>query len=204
MSIREPYVGEFKKVSLVQFKKDMLKYFGEYFQSAYANEGSIDYAIKSIYDNIHIPTRGTYGAAGYDFYLPYSVPLDLRANYVIIPTGIKCEIKEGYSLILTPRSSAGIKNGFRLRNTIGVIDSDYYNNESNEGHIMLSCQIDSYPIEDVVRKRTCDRDNYTFSTSLTVNDRVVQGIFLPYGIAVNDEDSDVITKRQGGSGSTGV
>ena len=39
-------------------------------------------------------------------------------------TGIAVEIPEGYVGIIAPRSSTGIK-GYTIKNTIGVIDSDY-------------------------------------------------------------------------------
>ncbi len=202
MSIREPYVANFKKVSLVQFKKDMLKYFGDYLKGAYTNEAAIDNFIQLVYDNIKIPTRSTYGAAGYDFYLPYNVPLKKKDNYAIIPTGIKCEINQGYALVLVPRSSAGIKQGFKLRNTIGIIDSDYYNNKDNEGHIMIACQLDSYPLSEENKAKAFS--DYMFTPALYENIRLVQGLLIPYGVAINDEDNDTISERQGGTGSTGV
>ena len=114
-----------------------------------------------------------------------------------IGTGIKCDLskicpvktedgEDGYLdipayLALYPRSSMGMKYGFELLNTVGIIDSDYYNNESNEGHIMVACKV-SEPV------------------TLNRGDRFVQGIITPYYLMEND---NVNNKRIGGMGSTG-
>jgi len=200
MNYELPYVATFKKVSFTQFKKDILNLFEDYFTTAYTNEAELDKQLLLIYNDIKIPTRSTTGAAGYDFYLPFTVPLKKSDNYVKIPTGIKCEIEDGYVLILAPRSSAGIKSGVQLRNTIGVIDSDYYNNKSNEGHILLACTSDSYPLAE----SKSFNSEYFFSTTFEKDVRIVQGMFLPYFVATNDKYNDDLKVREGGTGSTGV
>lgn len=43
----------------------------------------------------------------------------------LLGTGLSVAIPPGYVGLLLPRSSAGHKKGFRLGNTVGVIDSDY-------------------------------------------------------------------------------
>lgn len=66
---------------------------------------------------------------------------------------------------------------------MGIIDADYYNNEDNEGHIMLGLY------------NTTDSD-----VTLAKGERVAQGIFYKYLTA--DGDSADAT-RSGGFGSTG-
>ena len=51
-------------------------------------------------------------------------------------------------LELVSRSSNPLKRFLLLANGVGVIDSDYYNNENNEGHIMF--QFLNFGYEDVV------------------------------------------------------
>ena len=86
-----------------------------------------------------------------------------------------------YSLLmLYPRSSLGIKKGFRLKNTTGVVDADYYNNRNNEGHIMFD--FDSFEEIDFHR-----------------GDKYMQGIIMQYFKV--DEDNTNET-RNGGFGST--
>lgn len=64
--------------------------------------------------------RGTDGSAAFD--LP-TVKYD--PNSGVLNTGIHAAIPAGYAGLLVPRSSAGTKLGLELRNTVGVIDSDY-------------------------------------------------------------------------------
>jgi dUTP pyrophosphatase len=44
---------------------------------------------------------------------------------VIIPTGIKCAIPEGYALLIQPRSGQSAKTKLRVANTPGLIDAGY-------------------------------------------------------------------------------
>ena len=82
------------------------------------------------------------------------------------------------------RSSMAIKRHLALVNSTGIIDSDYYNNEENEGHIMIALL------------------NYGKETvSLEKGERVAQGIFSKY-LITNDDDATGI--RTGGIGSTGT
>lgn len=162
---------KFEKVSFEQFKKDLLK----------ADIGIKENEIEHIYDSIILPTRGTKNSAAYDFRLPYTINVKANDTTPFLPTGIKCELDNDKVLILAPRSSTGTKFGFQLKNTIGIIDSDYYNNSDNEGHIMIRFKVDTdFPFE--------------------ANDRIIQGVILQY---FKVDDDDVRNQRSGGFGSTG-
>lgn len=145
-------------------------------------EEFLKHGLKSDYENIKLPTRGTKNSAGYDFYLPFSVSIKPKEK-VIIPSGIKAYMESDEALLLVVRSSLGIKHGIRLLNQVGVIDSDYYNNESNEGHILIGLENAS--------------DN---PLTLNTEDRIVQGIFIKYLIASNEDKPK--ERRLGGIGST--
>ena len=58
-----------------------------------------------------------------------------NARPILVPTGMKCKLPEGYYLELSVRSSCPLKYWLVLANGVGIIDSDYYNNPDNEGHI---------------------------------------------------------------------
>ena len=85
-------------------------------------------------------------------------------------------------LLLVPKSGLGCKYGMGMENTIGVIDSDYYNNASTEGHIMF--QFTNVGLRDVTIKK---------------GERIGQGIFLPFLKADQDETTG---ERTGGFGSS--
>ncbi len=139
------------------------------------------------YDKIKLPIRSTSGSAGYDFFYNLNDTLTIKPNEsAVIPTGIKAYISNsvGIFLALVPRSSYGFKYGTVLANTIGIIDSDYYNNEDNEGHIMV--KLTNHGDKDLV---------------INPGDKFCQGIFLPYFITQND--APLSDTRTGGIGSTG-
>ena len=82
-----------------------------------------------------------------------------------------------------PRSGLGFKFRLQLNNTVGIIDSDYYNSD-NEGHIFAKLTNDS---------------NEEKTVQIKAGEGFMQGIFVEYGITVDDPATDV---RNGGFGST--
>ena len=160
-------IAEFKKVSKEQFAKDWLDTFG-------TNE--------NVYDEIKLPRRATKGSAGYDFLSTSDIELK-PGETAKIPTGIRVRIDDGWVLKLYPRSGLGFKFRLQLNNTVGIIDSDYYNSD-NEGHIFIKITNDS---------------NEGKTVKLSKGDGFAQGIFVEYGITT-DDDADEI--RNGGFGST--
>lgn len=139
-----------------------------------------------IWEGIELPKRSTKGSAGYDFFFPYGHTEIPAGASLMIPTGIKAYIEPNWVLFEVPRSSLGMNYRIQFDNTIGIIDSDYYNNPKNEGHIFVKITNDS-------------RDGLTcvFETQC----KYCQGIFVPFGITYDD---DVDTVREGGIGSTGA
>ena len=130
---------------------------------------------------IPLPRRATAGSAGYDFICPADVTL-APGEAVTIPTGIRCEMQPGWVLMIFPRSGLGFKHQVHLANTVGVIDSDYFH-AANEGHIMVR----------IVNGGDHD-------VRIARGERFCQGVFLPHGLAEEDE---VLAEREGGFGSTG-
>lgn len=133
------------------------------------------------YEQIKLPRRATVGSAGYDFFAPFCFTL-APGEEITVPTGIRAEIENGYVLMLFPRSGLGFKYRLTLNNTVGVIDSDYFYSD-NEGHIM-------------VRMTNCSKDK---TLTVEAGRGFAQGIFMPFGITV-DDDADGV--RNGGFGST--
>ena len=92
-----------------------------------------------LYSDIIIPKRATKHSAGYDFFSP--VDFDLEPGDIIkVPTGIKVQMNNDEFLSIFVRSSMGFKYNVRLCNQVGIVDSDYYNNIDNEGHIYVALQ----------------------------------------------------------------
>lgn len=161
-------VGKFEKISLEQWHKDF-------------DNDSSKIVDKMLNEIIKIPTRATKGSAGYDIVTPFDIDLQPGESRKI-PTGLKCQVDNGWFLGIFPKSGLGFKYSLRLGNSVGIIDEDYHNNENNEGHIWVKIQNDGYKVVHIdAGKAFC------------------QGIFLPYGITYDDETEGI---RQGGLGST--
>lgn len=171
-------IAKFSKVSFEEFYNGLLQ---GLWVSSDINDKEYD-KLKEMYNNIKLPERKTTGSAGYDFHIPFSITL-APGQTVLIPTGIRCMMEPEWVLKLYPRSGLGFKYRLQLNNTVGIIDSDYYNSD-NEGHIMAKITNDSNE-ENVLK--------------LKLGDGFMQGIFVEYGITVDDNTTG---KRNGGMGST--
>jgi len=153
----------FEKISFEQFKKDISDN-------------------KELYESFLLPKRSTKNSAGYDFKALTSFTLK-KGERKKIPLGVKASLENDEVLMIVVRSSMGFKYNIRLCNQVGIIDSDYYNNSSNEGHIWICLENEG-------------EEDY----SINEGDNICQGIFVKYLTVDNEED--VITKRNGGFGST--
>lgn len=163
-------IAKFEKVSFDQFFKDMMDTFS-----------MLDNTIEETYKNIKLPKRATTGSAGYDFYSPIDFELKLGET-IKIPTGIRCLMDKNWVLQIYPRSGLGFKYQINLCNEVGIVDSDYSNSD-NEGHIFI---------------KLVNRGDKPVTINL--GEAFAQGIFLPYGITVDDDTKGI---RNGGFGSTG-
>ena len=71
-----------------------------------------------------IPSYAHETDAGMDIYSPSEYTI-APGETIIIPTGIKAAIPEGYALLIQPRSGQSAKTKLRVANTPGLIDSGY-------------------------------------------------------------------------------
>ena len=79
-------------------------------------KGTMDYIL---------PTRGTSRSCGYDLASPIDVVIEPHSS-VLIWTNIKAFMQDDEVLEVYIRSSTAIKRDLILKNTVGIIDSDYY------------------------------------------------------------------------------
>lgn len=128
-----------------------------------------------------LPRRETANAAGYDIKSQADVTIK-PGEIKLIPTGLKAYMAEDEVLYLYDRSSNPRKKGIVLINSVGVIDSDYYNNSDNEGHIMGQVM------------NITDKD-----VTITRGERIMQAVFSKF---LKTEDDFAEGKRTGGFGST--
>ena len=100
----------------------------------------------------------------------------------LVKTGLKAYFNEDEALFLATKSSYPFKKGLMLANSIGIIESDYYENEDNDGHIMFA-YYNFLPVDVTLKK----------------HEAAGQAFFQKFLVADNDEADGI---RKGGFGST--
>ena len=155
---------KFEKISFEQFKKD----FGD---------------DRMLYDSYELPKRSTKKSAGYDI-KSLEDGIIKPGEAMTFKTGLKVCMNDDECLYILSRSSQGYKYNVCLINSVGLIDSDFYNNPANEGH--FSVRLVNFGKDDFVVKK---------------GDKLAQGVFSKF-LTVDDEE-EIEGERTGGLGSTG-
>lgn len=148
--------------------------------------------------DIQLPKRSTKNSAGYDFSCAEDVVIESifkkafkaitnkeeeAIKPTLIKTGVKAYMQEDEVLYIYNRSSNPMKKGLVMANSVGVIDSDYFENPDNDGHIMFAFY-----------------NFYPFDVTIKKGDKIGQGIFQKFLITDDDKTEG---ERTGGFGSTG-
>lgn len=139
--------------------------------------------IKLTHTSAKIPTYGSDGAACFDLYAIDNHEISPAGGAKAIPTGLAFEIPQGHVMMVYSRSGHGFKNGVRLANATGVIDSDY------RGEVMV--------------KLTNDGNSWF---DIKSGDRIAQAMIIPVEQVEFDAVDDLSDTERGtgGFGSTGV
>lgn len=142
---------------------------------------------KIVRPGAEVPKYATDGAAAVDLHAHLDRPLHLHpGDTFMIPTGIAININDpGIGAFIYPRSGRATKEGLILKNTVGVIDSDY------QGEIFVAAY---------------NQDRYA-PIYIKPGDRIAQMVFAPVlrAAMIEVKEFNAETKRgAGGFGSTGV
>lgn len=141
-------------------------------------------AVKKLNDLAKLPTRGSDKAAGFDLYAATDADIMIRPHEtVMVGTGLAMAIPESKFGAIFARSGLAAKQGLRLANCVGVIDSDY------RGEIKVALHNDS------------DEEQLVLTGS-----RIAQLVIMDFNTIYFNEvnELDDTTRGSGGFGSTGV
>lgn len=156
------------------------------FSAGYDLVAAEDVVIPSMYNMMEETLENLIVEVAKDQYLSLETMAELtkQADYrpTLVSTGVKCKLEPGTYLELSVRSSTPLKHWLLLANGVGIIDADYYNNESNEGEIFLQI-INLSPFNIMIKK----------------GEAIGQGIIKPYLTTDSDKHGGL---RTGGFGST--
>lgn len=130
---------------------------------------------------ITLPVRATRHSVGYDFYSPIDATIEPKTS-LLLWTNVKALFNPDEGLILVVTSGMGKRN-IILANALGLVESDYYGNESNDGN--LGFRLYNFGNEPYVIKK---------------GDKIGQGFFFKY--LTTDDEVPPTAVRTGGFGST--
>ena len=151
----------------------------------YAQTVTIHGKVIKAFPDVELPERADTRSAGYDIFAPIDITL-LPAQKTLLWTNVKAYMQPDEVLEVYPRSSMGIKKGLMLGNTVGIVDSSYYNNEGDDGNIRLAL-LNTSGVAIIIKR----------------GERICQGIFKKYLVSDNGNPSEDVV-RKGGIGSSGV
>lgn len=137
--------------------------------------------VKNCPFSVRLPERATAGSAGYDFFAPYPFVVGVGES-IVVKTWVKAKMPSNVCLLLLVRSGWGIKKGITLRNSVGLIDSDYFENPDNDGNIMFAYT-----------------NNGDKPLEVKAGEKIGQGVFLPFYVTDDDLSGG---ERTGGIVST--
>lgn len=138
--------------------------------------------IKKMTEAAIVPTYGTTGAACFDLYAAADAEVGACGGTAVVPTGLAFEVPDGWALMIYSRSGHGFKNGVRLVNSVGIIDSDY------RGEVLVGL-----------------RNESALRFNVRHGDRIAQAMLVQspsVDFEVSDELGDT-ARGMGGFGSTG-
>lgn len=146
------------------------------------------FELVSKYNNetILMPKRATKKSACYDIFNNTGNDIILQPGQLsdAMSTKVKSYMLDDEVLMAYVRSGHGFKYSVKLANSVGIIDSDYYNNEKNEGEIFI--KLHNQGDKELVIKS---------------NEAMAQFMFIKYLLADDDNfiDGNI---RKDGFGST--
>lgn len=150
-----------------------------------------------------LPVYANPGDAGMDVYAAEEVII-APGETVVVPTGLKLAIPEGYEIQVRPRSGLSLKTPVRIPNSPGTIDSGY----RDELGIIISNNSDRNVCEPGRAPFTLEeKGNRPGTYIVRKGDRIAQIVLQVVPKMVFTKVSsvkDIGQDRGGGFGSTGV
>lgn len=134
-------------------------------EAVVVSQRTITIPIEICSDDAVLPTYAHPGDAAMDLYCPEEVTLK-PGETKVIPLGFKCEIPQGYALLIQGRSGLCAKTKLRIANTPGCIDSGY------RGEIGVIVENIDPPIKDILFKKDdsgLEKNSILYGSSYTID-----------------------------------
>ncbi len=164
---------------------------------------SVEIFIELCREDAVLPKYANPGDAGMDVYAAESAII-APGETVIVPTGLKLAIPEGYEIQVRPRSGISFKTPLRVPNSPGTIDSGY----RDELGIIISNSSDMDVPDNGETPFTLDeKENLKGTYVIKKGDRIAQIVLqvVPkMEFTIVDSVREIGSNRGGGFGSTGI
>lgn len=164
---------------------------------------SVEVFVEICREDVILPKYANPGDAGMDVYACEDIIIK-PGETVIVPTGIKLAIPEGYEIQVRPRSGLSFKTPLRIPNSPGTIDSGY----RDELGIIVNNSSDVDSHQNINSQFTLDeKGNRKGTYFIRKGDRIAQIVLqvVPKMILTRVASVKSIgVDRGGGFGSTGV
>lgn len=159
--------------------------------------------ISMISPNATMPSYAHENDAGMDIFASENTYVK-PGQSVLVPTGLKMAIPDGYEMQIRPRSGLSLNTMLRIPNSPGTIDSGY---RDELKIIVYNASAISDINNDSIFHTTESKGNQQGTYLIRRGDRIAQMVFAPVIhaqiIAVNSLDG-IGKDRKGGFGSTGM
>ena len=129
-----------------------------------------------------LPSYQTNGSVGFDFWGVKDVHIE-PGEIVLIPTNLTIKVPDGYTLMVTLRSSTPRKWGVIMPQGVGIVDQDYCGPEDE-----IKIQVLNFRSESVI---------------IPEGTRIAQGVLVKVGIINHWVQLNNEEESRGGFGSTG-
>lgn len=196
---------------LSDMKKDFLRrlvmMIAGFIENGVANEEAlINVFVEKMSTDVQLPQYANEGDSGMDIYALDDFTID-PGKSILIPTGLKVAIPNGYELQVRPKSGLSAKSSLRIANSPGTIDSLY------RDEIKVIVENNASPIKAIdyhfntLNKIVIDSIEHGSPIYITKGQKFAQLVLMKVPKAVFTEVAsilDISGNRGGGFGSTGV
>lgn len=162
----------------------------------------IEVALEICREGVKVPRYANFNDSGMDVCAAEDVRI-APGETVVVPTGLKFAIPEGYEIQVRPRSGISLKTPLRVSNSPGTIDSGY---RDELGVIITNTSIPGSTISDEVYTLET-RGNKSGVYQIRRGDRIAQLVLQEVPkmkLRIVDSVLEIGKNRGGGFGSTGI
>mgnify|MGYP006286909435 CR=1 FL=1 len=161
----------------------------------------VEVFVEACREDVKLPSYAKHGDSGMDVYSAEEVLIN-PSETVIVPSGIKLALPEGYEIQVRPRSGISFNTPLRLSNSPGTIDSGY---RDELGILITNTSLKEEKNYEIFSLESKGNKNGIYK--INKGDRIAQIVLQKVPVmklTLVDNVKKIGNDRGGGIGSTGV